>query len=135
MARLERFELPTPRFVVWYSIQLSYKRMVQQWWWRRERDSNPRYRLSQYTRLAGERLRPLGHLSKAGNGFSYIHDHCNECKLFKTLANSEQRQGLTTLLEVHQDQLGNGLERLENPLPCGGAGLKLWDIGRVQFFA
>ena len=26
MARPERFELPTPRFVVWCSIQLSYGR-------------------------------------------------------------------------------------------------------------
>ena len=32
--------------------------------WRRERDSNPRYRC-RYTRLAGVRLRPLGHLSSA----------------------------------------------------------------------
>lgn len=30
--------------------------------WRRRRDSNPRYRF-RYTPLAGERLRPLGHLS------------------------------------------------------------------------
>ena len=28
MARPERFELPTPRFVVWCSIQLSYGRFV-----------------------------------------------------------------------------------------------------------
>ena len=27
MARPERFELPTPRFVVWCSIQLSYGRV------------------------------------------------------------------------------------------------------------
>ena len=27
MARRERFELPTPRFVVWCSIQLSYERV------------------------------------------------------------------------------------------------------------
>ena len=27
MARPERFELPTPRFVVWCSIQLSYGRI------------------------------------------------------------------------------------------------------------
>ena len=32
-------------------------------WWRRGRDSNPRYGFRPYTRLAGERLRPLGHLS------------------------------------------------------------------------
>jgi hypothetical protein len=32
-------------------------------WLRRERDSNPRYRFRQYTRLASEHLRPLGHLS------------------------------------------------------------------------
>ena len=31
-------------------------------WWRRGRDSNPRYHLW-YTPLAGERLQPLGHLS------------------------------------------------------------------------
>ena len=31
--------------------------------WRRRRDSNPRYR-SRYTPLAGERLRPLGHVSE-----------------------------------------------------------------------
>ncbi len=31
-------------------------------WWRRGRDSNPRYH-RWYTPLAGERLRPLGHLS------------------------------------------------------------------------
>ena len=28
MARSGRFELPTPRFVVWCSIQLSYERVV-----------------------------------------------------------------------------------------------------------
>jgi hypothetical protein len=33
--------------------------------WRRRRDSNPRYRF-RYTPLAGERLRPLGHLSARG---------------------------------------------------------------------
>jgi hypothetical protein len=31
--------------------------------WRRERDSNPRSRFKRDTRLAGEPLRPLGHLS------------------------------------------------------------------------
>ena len=31
--------------------------------WRRERDSNPRYTFWAYTRLAGECLQPLGHLS------------------------------------------------------------------------
>lgn len=29
MARSGRFELPTPRFVVWCSIQLSYERMAK----------------------------------------------------------------------------------------------------------
>ena len=29
VARPERFELPTPRFVVWCSIQLSYGRVAQ----------------------------------------------------------------------------------------------------------
>ena len=54
------FELPTPWFVARYSIQLSYGRVVL---WRRERDSNPRWGFS-HTPLAGERLRPLGHLSR-----------------------------------------------------------------------
>lgn len=31
--------------------------------WRRGRDSNPGYAFTAYTRLAGEHLRPLGHLS------------------------------------------------------------------------
>ena len=42
--------------------------------WRRGRDSNPRYR-SRYTPLAGERLRPLGHLSVflyAANNTTFI---------------------------------------------------------------
>lgn len=29
MVRPERFELPTTKFVAWYSIQLSYGRMVE----------------------------------------------------------------------------------------------------------
>ena len=29
MARPERFELPTPRFEAWCSIQLSYERLVE----------------------------------------------------------------------------------------------------------
>ena len=39
--------------------------------WRRERDSNPRSRFEQDTRLAGEPLRPLGHLSASGFDFNY----------------------------------------------------------------
>src|SRR5437016_5579058 len=32
-------------------------------YWRRERDSNPRYGVNPYNALAGRPLRPLGHLS------------------------------------------------------------------------
>lgn len=32
--------------------------------WRRERDSNPRWSIKPHTPLAGERLQPLGHLSR-----------------------------------------------------------------------
>ncbi len=32
MARPERFELPTTKFVAWYSIQLSYGRVVLKPW-------------------------------------------------------------------------------------------------------
>ncbi len=92
MARPERFELPTTKFVAWYSIQLSYGRFFvsltlslrrrkyrseaghfvrqapvsQRQFksnWRRERDSNPRSGYKPNTPLAGEPLRPLGHLS------------------------------------------------------------------------
>ena len=34
MARPERFELPTPKFVAWCSIQLSYGRLIA-WTWNR----------------------------------------------------------------------------------------------------
>ena len=33
-------------------------------YWRRERDSNPRWSYKPHTPLAGERLQPLGHLSR-----------------------------------------------------------------------
>lgn len=64
MARPERFELPTARFVAVYSIQLSYGRLSEPLIifsfyfcvklfvilkWRRERDSNPRGACHTYT--------------------------------------------------------------------------------------
>ncbi len=39
--------------------------------WRTEWDSNPRY-LLQYTRFPSVRLKPLGHLSSDGRGYSGI---------------------------------------------------------------
>ncbi len=87
MARPEGFEPPTTWFVARYSIQLSYGRLfvrrglwcllaVLSIWptttapvvWRRERDSNPRWSYKPHTPLAGERLQPLGHLSKTFRG-------------------------------------------------------------------
>src|SRR6185437_15557306 len=77
MARPERFELPTTKFVAWYSIQLSYGRIET-----RKRAAN--YPLSQRTRQrlnGGERV-PAGavacfrllspnHASRASyNGFA-----------------------------------------------------------------
>ena len=41
MARLERFELPTPWFVARYSIQMSYRRMKTEKW-STGRESNSR---------------------------------------------------------------------------------------------
>jgi len=55
LARPERFELPTARFVAEYSIQLSYGRVVWSaiFCWRRERDSNPRRGISPYSLSRG----------------------------------------------------------------------------------
>src|ERR1700730_7999710 len=36
------------------------------WFWRRRRDSNPRYALRAYNGLANRRLQPLGHISAQG---------------------------------------------------------------------
>ena len=47
------------------SLRLKKKPPFGGFPWRREGDSNPRYWLTQYTRLAGEPDRPLRHLSKA----------------------------------------------------------------------
>ena len=44
------------------SSQVVYKYIINEVWWRRRRDSNPRDP-SGPTPLAGERLRPLGHVS------------------------------------------------------------------------
>jgi hypothetical protein len=66
MARPERFELPTARFVAEYSIQLSYGRIV---WFAvflkigGERGIRTLEGLLTLTPLAGERFRPLSHLS------------------------------------------------------------------------
>ncbi len=59
MARPERFELPTTWFVARYSIQLSYGRIV----FGGERGIRTLDGILSHTPLAGERLRPLGHLS------------------------------------------------------------------------
>jgi hypothetical protein len=67
-ARPAGFEPAALGFVVRYSIQLSYGRVQPFLVERREWDSNPRYRLSPYTGLANQRLRPLGHLSRSCGG-------------------------------------------------------------------
>ena len=70
MARPERFELPTAWFVARYSIQLSYGRND----WKGcalyiknggEGGIRTLDGLLTHTPLAGERLRPLGHLSSS----------------------------------------------------------------------
>ena len=61
MVRPERFELPTPWFVARYSIQLSYGRIF--WYSGGERGIRTLDGILSHTPLAGERLRPLGHLS------------------------------------------------------------------------
>jgi hypothetical protein len=82
MARPERFELPTDRFVADYSIQLSYGRFIEPriifFYWSyvnlylqrkrhfvvAEREGfEPSMGDKTHTPLAGERLQPLGHLS------------------------------------------------------------------------
>ena len=73
VARPERFELPTPKFVAWCSIQLSYGRVLGRPLAGR-RPENVAERegfepskgdLVTLTPLAGERFRPLSHLSAA----------------------------------------------------------------------
>ena len=49
-------------FPSWYQILTRIN-------WRRERDSNPRRQFCYLTRLAGERLQPLGHLSAQALNF------------------------------------------------------------------
>ena len=92
LARPERFERPTPWFVAKYSIQLSYGRALE------KMNYMCRFRLCQafsevfikksfggdggirtldtsfspYAPLAGECLRPLGHVSKTGAGSSCL---------------------------------------------------------------
>ena len=81
MARPERFELPTDRFVADYSIQLSYGRLIEPFiiffnlfgvnliikdylFSMAEREGfEPSMGDKTHTPLAGERLQPLGHLS------------------------------------------------------------------------
>ncbi len=81
LARPERFELPTARFVAEYSIQLSYGRVVHfrglgplVQFARRARSYNRKFGgergirtlegVLALTPLAGERFRPLSHLSE-----------------------------------------------------------------------
>ena len=61
LVRPERFELPTLWFVAKYSIQLSYGRFT----FGGERGIRTLDGILSHTPLAGERLRPLGHLSGA----------------------------------------------------------------------
>ena len=49
---------------------------------RRERDSNPRYPLKGYTPLAGERFRPLSHLS---GSFFGLADHLSNSIKYRNL--------------------------------------------------
>ncbi|MDQ5884676.1 MAG: hypothetical protein QG556_1016 [Pseudomonadota bacterium] len=63
MVRPEGFEPPTLWFVAKYSIQLSYGRIF----FGGERGIRTLDGILSHTPLAGERLRPLGHLSKRWN--------------------------------------------------------------------
>jgi hypothetical protein len=64
MVRPERFERPTPWFVAKYSIQLSYGRALIVLPGGEGGIRTLDTSLSSYAPLAGECLRPLGHLSE-----------------------------------------------------------------------
>src|ERR1700676_5327036 len=71
--------------------------------WRRERDSNPRYTFWAYAPLAGECLRPLGHLS----------GQARDCT-FQRLASSNK-----LLCEIRGLQISIAKSRPTLPTLCG----------------
>ena len=106
--------------------------------WRRRRDSNPRYR-SRYTPLAGERLRPLGHVSTDAYSqenirvtrrkppvlkFSYL----GKKTLIMALSGTEWHRVWETFgqlplqgkhLELRQDELAMAIAKREGKRPKG----------------
>jgi hypothetical protein len=104
MARPERFELPTDRFVADYSIQLSYGRFINQniiflylsyvktslksLSFMAEREGfEPSMGYKTHTPLAGERLQPLGHLSKNGLLFRVFYTRGLSLFFFNSFVN------------------------------------------------
>ena len=56
-----------------FTVSLSVGDSTAQW--RRERDSNPRWGYKPHTPLAGERLQPLGHLSRTIDTYPLVLVH------------------------------------------------------------
>src|SRR5437868_11880355 len=87
------------------SRSFSIHNNSKDFWWRRERDSNPRYTFWAYAPLAGECLRPLGHLS----------DQARDCT-FQHPASSNQ-----FLCEIRGLQIAHAKSRLTLPALSGVA--------------
>ncbi len=108
MARPERFELPTSWFVAMRSIQLSYGRVSRKTGG--ERGIRTLDGLLTHTPLAGERLRPLGHLSSAKSAYHnlVLAVSCHLCRRLTGRATATQEGGKDTCRNAIRKD-GNGL--------------------------
>ena len=75
MARPERFELPTTKFVAWYSIQLSYGRVEAELWPVASHPSTPERSLAAQSVAAGaprKLRRAMRHAQRKGDDRQHV---------------------------------------------------------------